>query len=151
MTCRSKFIVPVVLFATAGFFYLVSPWVAAFVRHERLSRYIKIRTEYPGCVPGKKSFDSFKCECEFIFEGVNVPGDVTFDGSGLKESYDARNHTYLVSGTGTILAASNRISISSDRISINGTELPPHDGASSFHVLIGSDGKLTNSRIDISW
>ena len=133
-----------------GLFYVLSPWVAAFVRYERLSRYIKIRTDYPGCVPGKQAFDSFKCECEFIFEHVKAPGELTFDGSGLKESYDPKSRTYVVSGTGTIRTASNRIVIYSDRISINGTELPP-DRYSSFHVLIGSDGKLTNSRIDISW
>jgi hypothetical protein len=140
----------VLVFLAAGFFYVLSPWVAAFVRHERLSRYIKIRTAYPRCVPGKQAFDSFKCECEFIFEGVKTPGELAFYGPSLHEDYDPKNRTYRVSGTGTIQAAPNQLVILSDRISINGIELPP-DRYSSFHVLIGSDGKLTNSRIDISW
>ena len=144
------FVTFVLLFLAAGLFYVLSPWVAAFVRYERLSRYIKIRADYPGCIPGKQAPESFECECEFIFEGVKAPGELTFYGSSLHEDYDPKNRTYGVSGTGTIQAASNRIDILSDRISINGTELPP-DRYSRFHVLIGSDGKLTNSRIDISW
>ncbi len=144
------FVAFVLVFLTAGFFYVLSPWVAAFVRHERLSRYVKIRTVYPGCIPSKQASESFKCECEFIFEGIKTPGELAFYGSSLHEDYDPKNRTYGVSGTGTIQAASNRMVILSDRISINGTELPP-DRYSSFHILIGSDGKLTNSRIDISW
>ena len=144
------FLILVLIFFIAGLFYVLSPWVAAFVRHERLSGYIKIRTDYPGCVPGKQSFDSFKCECEFIFEGIKAPGEVTFDGPALKESYNPKSRTYVVSGPGTIRTRTNRVFILSDRILINETELPP-DRHSSFHVLIGSDGKLTNSRIDISW
>jgi hypothetical protein len=150
MTFRRTFVTLVLVFLAAGFFYVLSPWVAAFVRHERLTRYIKIRTDYPGCVPGKQAFDSFRCECEFIFEGVKTPGELTFDGSSLHEDYDPKDRTYAVSGTGTIQAASNRVVILSDHISINASELLP-DRYSSFHVLIGSDGKLTNSRIDISW
>ena len=150
MKFRRLFITFALISVVVGLSYVLSPWVAALVRYERLSRYIKIRTDYPGCVPGKQAFDSFKCECEFIFEHVKAPSELTFDGSGLKESYDPKSRTYVVSGTGTIRTASNRIVIYSDRISINGTELPP-DRYSSFHVLIGSDGKLTNSRIDISW
>ena len=144
------FVIFVLVFLIAGFFYVLSPWVAAFVRHERLSRYVKIRTVYPGCNPGKQAPESFRCECEFIFEGVKTPGELSFYGSSLNEKYDPKSRTYGVFGTGTIQAASNRIVILSDRISINGTELPP-DRYSSFHVLIGSDGKLTNSRIDTSW
>jgi len=140
----------VLVFLAAIFFYVLSPWFAAFVRHERLNQYIKIRTIYPGCTPGKQAPESSKCECEFVFEGVKTPGELTFDGSGLDQAYDPKRRTYSVSGTGTIRTASNRIVILSDRISINGTELPP-DRYSSFHVLIGSDGKLTSSRIDISW
>jgi len=144
------FLALVLVFILVGLFYVLSPWVAAFVRHERLSRYIKVRTDYPGCIPGKQAPESFKCQCEFIFERVKVPGELMFEGSGLRESYDPASRTYTISGTGMIRSASNRVVVSSDRISINGTELPP-DRSSSWYVLIQSDGKLTNSRIDISW
>ena len=150
MSSRRIFFAVTLLILGSGFIYLLSPWVAAFVRYERLSRYIKIRTNYPGCIPGAQAPDSFKCECEFILEGIKVPSELAFDGSGLKETYDPKSRTYVVSGTGTIRTASNRIAVSSNRISINGTELPP-DRYSSLHVLISSDGKLTSSRMDISW
>jgi len=80
----------------SGFFYLLPPWVAAFVRYERLSRYIKIRTDYPGCIPGAQAPDSFKCECEFILEGIKAPSKLTFDDSGLKETYDPKSRTDVV-------------------------------------------------------
>jgi hypothetical protein len=139
------------MFLITGLFHVLSPWVAAFVRHERLSRYIKIRTDYPGCIPGKQAPELFKCQCEFILEGVRAPSELTFGGPSLHESYDPKNRTYRVSGPGTIRAGLNRIDISTDRIAINGTELPTWSGYSSFYVVVGSDGKLTNTRIDISW
>ena len=150
MAFRRTFLVLVLVFILVGLFYILSPWVAAFVRHERLNRYIKIRTDYPGCVPGKQAPESLKCQCEFIFEHVEVPAALTFEGTGLSESYDPTSRTYNVSGIGTIRSASNRVVLYSERIVINGTELPP-DQSSSWYVLIQSDGKLTNSRVDISW
>jgi hypothetical protein len=138
------------MFLTLGFFYILSPWIAAIIRNQRLSRYVKIRVDYPGCVPGKAAPELFKCRCEFIFGGIRIPGEVMFEGRYIRESYDPESRTYSVSGTATIRAASNRVVISSDRISINATELPP-DRYSSFHVLIHADGKLENSRIDIAY
>jgi hypothetical protein len=133
-----------------GLIYIWFPWAAAFVRHERLKRYIKVQMDYPGCVPGKEAPDSFKCECEFILEGVTAPTQVKFEGFGLRESFDAKRRTYAVSGAGAIHAARNRIVVSSNAISINDTELAS-DRYSSFHVLIHADGRLENSRIDIAY
>jgi hypothetical protein len=149
MTLRRIFVAFVLIFVVAGLFYILSPWAAAFFRYQRLSRYVKIRADYPGCVPGAQAPELLKCQCEFIFEGVGGPGEVKFDGSNIRESYNPETRTYSVSGTGIIRAASSHIDISTDRISINGTELPPD--RASFHVLIGSDGGLTNSRVDIAY
>jgi len=61
-----------------------------------LSRYIKIRTGYPGRIPGAQAPDSFMCECEFILEGIKAPSKLTFDDSGLKETYDPKSRTDVV-------------------------------------------------------
>jgi hypothetical protein len=137
------------MFLLVGFFYLMSPWVAAFILQQRSSRYVKIRTDYPGCTPGMQVPDSFKCQCEFVFEHLKGPSELTFENSGFRQSYDPGSRTFSVSGTGTIRGGSNRIVITADRISINGTELPPD--RSPYHALIHSDGALTNSRMDIAW
>jgi hypothetical protein len=150
MTHPRRFLGFVVLLVVIGVIYIWFPWAAAFIRHERLKRYIKVQMSYPGCVPSKETPDSFKCECEFILEGVTAPGEVKFEGSGLRESFDAKGRTYAVSGAGAIHAARNRIVVSSNAISINETELPS-DRYSSFHVLIHADGRLENSRIDIAY
>jgi hypothetical protein len=150
MIHRRTFLACFVAFVVIGLSYLLSPWVAAFVRNERLKRYVRVVMNYPGCVPGKEAPELFKCQCEFIFEGVRAPTEVRFEGSGLRESFDPEKHTYNVSGAGVIHAGANRILVSSDSISINDTKLPS-DGPSSFHVLIHSDGELENSRIDIAY
>jgi hypothetical protein len=150
MTHPRRFLGFVVILVAIGLIYIWFPWAAAFIRHERLERYIKVQMSYPGCVPGKEAPDSFKCECEFILEGVTAPGGVKFEGSGLRESFDAKTRTYTVSGAGIIQAGANRIMVSSDSTSINNTRLPS-DRPSSFHVLIHSDGKLENSRIGIAY
>ena len=140
----------VVALVAIGLGYLLSPWVVALVRNERLKRYVRVEMNYPGCVPGKEASESFKCQCEFIFEGVQAPSEIRFEGSGLRESFDVQKRAYNVSSPGVIHAGANRILVSSDSISINDTELPP-DRPSSFHVLIHADGKLENSRIDIAY
>jgi hypothetical protein len=150
MTHPRRFLGFVVVLVVIGLVYILFPWAAAFVRHERSKRYIKVQMSYPRCTPGKEAPDSFKCECEFILEGVTARGEVRFEGSGLRESFDPEKHTYNVSGAGVIHAGANRILVSSDSISINDTKLPS-DGPSSFHVLIHSDGELENSRIDIAY
>jgi hypothetical protein len=150
MTHPRRFLGFVVALVVIGLIYIWFPWVAAFIRHESLKRYIKVEMDYPGCVPGKEAPDSFKCECEFILEGVTAPAQVKFKGSGLRESFDAKRRTYAVSGAGMIHAGANRILVSSDSISINDTKLPS-DRPSSFHVLIHADGQLENARIDIAY
>jgi hypothetical protein len=150
MIFRRAFLILVVIFVLAGLFHILFPWVAAFVRHERLSRYVKVRTDYPGCVPGKQVPESLKCQCEFIFEDVELPGELTFQDSSLWKSYDPGSRTYYVTGTGTIRSAANHIVLSSDSVSINGTQLP-RDRYASLHVLIKSNGEFENSRVDISW
>jgi hypothetical protein len=150
MTRPRWFLRFVVVLVVIGLICIWFPWAAAFIRHERLERYIEVQMSYPGCVPGKEAPDSFKCECEFILEGVTAPGVVKFEGSSLRESFDAKRRTYTVSGAGIIRAGANRIMVSSDSISINNTKLPS-DRPSSFHVLIYSDGRLENSRIDIAY
>jgi hypothetical protein len=72
----------------AGFFYLLSPWVAAVALHYRMSRYVKIRIDYPGCVPGTQARDSLKCQCEFVFENIKRPGELIFESSSFRQSYD---------------------------------------------------------------
>jgi hypothetical protein len=150
MTHPRRFLGFVVVLVVIGLVYIWFPWAAAFIRHEHLKRYIKVQMDYPGCVPGKEAPDSFKCECEFILEGVTAPAEVKFEGSGFRESFDSKRRTYAVSGTGVIHAVRNRIMVSSNAISINDTELPS-DRYSSFHVLIHADGRLENSRIDIAY
>jgi hypothetical protein len=150
MTHPRRFLGFGVLLVVIGVIYIWFPWAAAFIRHEHLKRYIKVQISYPGCVPSKEAPDSFKCECEFILEGVTAPGKVKFEGSGLRESFDPEKRTYSVSGAGVIYIGANRILVSSDSISINDTKLPS-DRPSSFHVLIHADGKLENARIDIAY
>jgi hypothetical protein len=132
-----------------GFFYVLSPWVTAVVLHYRMSGYVKIRIDYPGCAPGTQAPDSLKCQCEFVFENIKRPGELIFESSSFSRSYDPRTRTYSISGAGTVRGGSNRVVISADRISINGTELPPD--RSPYHALIHSDGMLTNSYMDIAW
>ena len=149
MRSRRIFLAFSLLMLVAGFFYLVSPWVAAVVLHYRLSRYVKVRIDYPGCVPGAQAPDSFKCQCEFAFENIKRPGQLIFENSNFRQSYDPASRTYVISGIGTIRGGSNRVVISADRILINGTELPPD--RSPYHALVHSDGSLTNSYMDIAW
>jgi hypothetical protein len=149
MNTRRIFFAFTLLIVIVGFFYLLSPWVTAIVLHYRMSRYVKIRIDYPGCVPGTQAPDSLKCQCEFVFENIKRPGELTFESSSFRQSYDPASRTYSVSGTGTIRDGSNRVVISAGRISINGTELPPD--RTPYHALIHSDGSLTNSYMDIAW
>lgn len=149
MTSRRIFLAATILILGVGFFYLLSPWVAAFVQYERLSRYVKVRIDYPGCVVGTQAPNSFKCQCEFVFEHIKEPGELIFENSAFRKTYDPRSRTYNISGTGTIRGGPNLVVISAVRISINGTELPPDH--SPYHALIHSDGELTNSYVDIAW
>lgn len=147
MNFRRAFPVLVAALLAVAILYFVLPWVAAFVRYERLKRYIKVEMNYPGCIPGEQSFEAMRCRCEFIFEGIRKPADLRFEGTDLHRSLDVVNRTYTVSGTGVISAGKSQIVISSHSVSINGTELPS-DRYSSFHVFIRSDGRLENSRIE---
>ena len=149
MTSRRIFLALTLLILAVGFFYLLSPWVAAFIQYERLSRYVKVRIDYPGCVAGTQAPDSFKCHCEFVFEHIKEPGELIFENSDFRQIYNPSSRTYNISGTGTIRGGNNLVVISADRISISGTALPPD--RSPYHALIHSDGTLTNSRMDIAY
>jgi hypothetical protein len=149
MNTRRIFFAFTLLMPIAAFFYLLSPWVAAVALHYRMSRYVKIRIDYPGCVPVTQARDSLKCQCEFVFENIKRPGELIFESSSFRQSYDPDTRTYSISGTGTVRGGSNRVVVSADRISINGTALPRD--CSPYHALIHSDGALTNSYMDIAW
>ena len=150
MTFRRKMLLLVALVLGLFVVYVSVPLLAAVYWAHKIDSSIKVRTQYPGCVPGKEEWARFHCQCEFVFEDEKEPSKVSFEGTDLHYSYDPEKRTYRVSGTGTIQHGPNRIEIKSDRIIVNGAEIPP-DRPSSFHVLIRHDGSLTSSRTEVVW
>ncbi len=130
--------------------YFSYPVLASLYLEHKINNFVKVKIAYPGCVPGSSAQSQFQCECELVFEDQRDPSGVHFQGPGLRYRYDAQNLSYMVSGLGTIQSGANSVYIKSDRIFVNTTELPA-DRPSSWHVLIGRNGRLRSSRWDISW
>jgi len=150
LTSRAKVFLIASLAIVAALIYPAYRIVPSIYWQHRIASFIRVTAYYPGCTNGHEGVSRFRCECEFVFEGEKDQSKLIFEGPELQHSYDSKAKRYSVSGIGTIQNATNRIEIKSDRIVVNGTEIPA-DRPSSFRILIGRNGELKRSVWDVSW
>lgn len=141
-------VVGIIVFASLV--YLSYPVLLSFYFERQIKGFVKITMDYPGCSPQIEKETPLGCKCELVLEDEMDPSRVRFEGSSLHYSYEPEMHSYRVTGFGRIQDGANTIQITSTRIAINTTELPP-DRPSSWFVLIRRDGHLRSSRWDLSW
>ena len=147
---RKLFFCAAICTALAACLVVMAPVMRSVLKEQRLKRFVKIETTYPGCQEIKNTNNTKHCECEFIFEDMTDASKISFSGVNLTHSYDDERRVFWIMGTGTVSSGKNVIQLLEDRIVINSITIPL-DRPSAFHVLIKPDGALTNSRWDLHW
>src|SRR5262252_4435542 len=107
----------------AATLWLGFPFLRAFVLDYRFDQNVRVRIDLPRCskVISQKVTC---CLCVVAFEGTRSPSDIQLAGSQLVSKYDERDHSYQVSGSGTITDGRNTIELREGRILLNGRDVP---------------------------